>query len=321
MILFNSIKILPSNFLLIISIILIFYNHAVYGEGNLTLLDLKVVENNNNYIVGEPIKIDVILKNNTDQSVNFIDVFSTSLGFLEVMISFDGNNYKKYRGPGWGLKRVSLRDRNLLKGEDIIQSVSLLYNHHGAALPDELSTFLAVPEAHTVYVKAVLNSIGFKKKIESDSVLIKVTEPVGADSLAWDIINKEKIVYFIQTGNPLGNSRPPVKFLENFIDKFPKSVYSKYVSFALKKYKKNYNYEVSNENYKKTKKDDTNNFSSDKNKDIVIVKNNNKYTEKTISKYEGGISEKYNYTNYLFLIIFIIVLICFVFVFVYKLRK
>lgn len=216
-------------------LIFVSYGTSVHAKNDVTLLDLKISVKNDNYVIGEPILFDITLKNNTNTKVQFVDNFDTSLGFLQLMVSFDGYAYKKYNGPGFGIKRMTLKNSEILPGGMIVQSVPLFYNHYQGALPDELSTFLAVPESNVIHVKAVLNLPGFQDKIESNLLPIQINEPKGTDASAWLSLNHEEIIYFIHTGNALGSTKPPIKLLQDFLVKHPNSIYSKHVNIALKK--------------------------------------------------------------------------------------
>lgn len=189
-------------------------------------LTLSITTAQSSYLVGEPLSLDIQLANETAGPIIGHDKIDPAFGLFRLMVSAGGQEAAEYWGPGWGLKDTPINPTEILPGEIISGSTTVLFNHTGV-VSNGVPTTLAFPSPGHYILKAIFNDLG-PLKIESQTLAIDVVEPQGVDVDAWKLIRSPEAIYFLHTGFPRQDPRIVEKF-EHLLSSYPESRYAKYV--------------------------------------------------------------------------------------------
>jgi hypothetical protein len=216
-------------------------------------LAVEIAADKQSYLPGELIGLKFNVTNRSDQSVALPGEASVWDGHLKVFVAYQDEEYKEYRGPGWGLKDVvRFNPIVLAPGVSHETEATILYHkgkgvRHLSAVyqkqivEKEMTGGYALAEAGGYRIKAVLYDFNYAYRIESEPIRIVIEEPVGADLKVWNRL-KENSDYgrFIQTGSAgkpsTAESRQLVENLTEIADAYPESNYLKGIRLGLSKH-------------------------------------------------------------------------------------
>lgn len=207
------------------------------GEEGFISLSLELGIERSEYLLGEPIHFTVQVKNDTALPVVAHRKIAVGFGYLQILVAFEGGDYKKYLGPRWGIKDV-FGDfvATLQPGESMTTSASIFYNHP-TRTKKSIPTKYAMLRSGKYSVKAVLNNLGFRERIESEEVTIQLIEPEGDDAAVWEEIKRDpQYAYFIQTGGGTPDASRIAPALEEIQATYPASRYMDHIILALQKH-------------------------------------------------------------------------------------
>jgi hypothetical protein len=209
---------------------------------------LEIRAHRKSYLAGEPVRLEFRAINRADAPVLLPGGSDVWYGHLKVLIAYEAEGYREYRGPGWGLRDVldagsiKLRPGGVFKTE-----ATVLYSHPFRTVSKELATQYVATEyalgrAGTYQIKAVLSDEEFEDEIESQPIEVVVEEPHGTDREVWnELKTNPEYGYFIQTG---GKGHPGsvrtaevVEGLDRIVTSYPKSRYVKSIAPSLRKYR------------------------------------------------------------------------------------
>lgn len=215
-------------------------------------LFIEVQSDQSSYILGETVELKVKVINVLDRPICLHSRVSVLNGFVEVAIAYEEENFKEYRGPGWGFAHEGCLESIELapNGESFETSASILYNRafktaHLSKLRAKwiadryITTNYALTRPGRYFIKTILYDAEYQSTIESRPVEIVVKQPEGDDQVVWDILRgNPQCGYFIQTGGPRGRRKDPkteamVEMLEDLVVRYPSSRHAKGIRPAL----------------------------------------------------------------------------------------
>lgn len=216
-------------------------------------LTVEVQQLKSSYILGEIVSLNIEIKN---QSEFDIYLFGTDVesGYLQILISQDGNTFKKYSNGTYKDKKGKV-----IKPSEVIKSTATVLSNAvpgTSGLSDiavahftdkQLMTIYAFPKSGDYYLKVFLGipSKDGNREFESKPIKITITEPVGEDLQIWNLIkDRGDFAYFIQNGKLVDFKSPEKqeKFLqevEAILNKYPDSFYASALRQSLDKFKAN----------------------------------------------------------------------------------
>jgi hypothetical protein len=209
---------------------------------------LEIRAHRTSYLPGEPVRLEFRAINRADAPVLLPGGSDVWHGHLKVLIAYEAEGYREYRGPRWGLRDVldagsiKLRPGGVFKTE-----ATVLYSHPFRTVSKELArqyvaTEYALGRAGTYQIKAILSDEEFEDEIESQPIEIVVEEPHGMDRDVWnELKTNPEYGYFIQTGGK-GHPRSVrtaevVAGLDRIVTSYPTSRYVKTIAPSLRKYR------------------------------------------------------------------------------------
>lgn len=225
-------------------------------------LELKITSAKEKLIPGEVVSLTVIATNKSDEIIKMLDGLSPEHGYLNFLISQDGQNYKKYKHPKWGRRDSKLFSVLLKPGESINASANILWNLKPefdasqlapetvkAVTEGRILTDYVFPKPGVYYIKAVYSVYfidGQDKYVQIDSKPIQVTieKPEGEDLEVWNQIKDNgEIGFFLQEGdfrNPYDEKSKELKQkIEQIVIQHPNSIYADFFQRKLEKFREN----------------------------------------------------------------------------------
>ncbi|MFN2455862.1 MAG: hypothetical protein ABR577_16760 [Pyrinomonadaceae bacterium] len=217
-------------------------------------LAIEVRSDKKSYVPGEPValKFKVINKSNTPISVEGADV---QHGYLKVLIAYQGEDFKEYLGPQWGLQDdvdggvMTVEPQGSFETE-----ATVLYNHrlescHLSEIYVKQNTSKRVETEYALNrpgeyrIKTSLYTAEAEREIESEPISISVEEPKGDDLEVWNRIKGDAAYgYFIQTGDLMAHpnsakAKRVVGTLEEIVNMYPSSRYAEHIRDSLARFK------------------------------------------------------------------------------------
>ena len=202
---------------------------------------LSVAPEKSDYFLGEIVTVRFAIGNSTETALA-MDVPGVESGSLRLFISEDGEKYREYVGPYWGLNYSPSKSQVELKPGDQFQtSATLLFNNRVATWhlnepyaqeirSQRIDTDYGFAKAGRYFVKAVLELRDSKTPIESSSVELLISEPVREDGLAWEILRGHPAAaYFLHAGElPLDeeSAKQLRAGLTEILERYPSCIYA-----------------------------------------------------------------------------------------------
>jgi hypothetical protein len=195
------------------------------------------------YMLGEPVRIDLKFTKKGDFTTKFEDNNSISGGGLKVFIARDEGKFLRYKFDGWVADRKYLLEGKYTgyywRGSDRHSFDTVFFNSrpvtghlsdYGRRLAEEgmILTDHAFPAAGEYRVKAtlfysrIIKGKAFAETIESAEIQIRLKRPVGDDLKVWEIIESDPRIGFFMTAGWV-SVRPPAT-RESFLAEIDKIV-------------------------------------------------------------------------------------------------
>ena len=226
------------------------------STSELPKLRLQVITDKQDYLLGEKIKIDVKVINETSQDISPTDALAKNCGYLHIYIADDSRVFKEYIGPEFQIEGCEI-NLFLKSGESFRTQSIVLWNGKPdiagwselSAKPIRESRILsdyAIPEANVYFIKAAIkfSQEAGLENIESEPIQINVNKPIGDDLIIWNQIkDKSEIAYFIQQGRFLTNKAEEreklLKEMDQIVREYPNSILANQMKQSLEKFQAN----------------------------------------------------------------------------------
>ena len=217
-------------------------------------LTLEVRAAKERYVLGESVALTFRLLNRSSSSVTLDSAPDVQNGRLDVLIAFEGGDFKSYLGPDWGLRdAVSREPFRLAPGQSFETQASILFHHvmpvgHLSPLyanqirQEQILDEYALSAGGTYRIKAALSGTRDRNQLESPPLTLSVDEPYGADLEVWNVLKTDgDFGYFLQTGSPrkpraAAKTEHIVRTLENLSQLWPTSRHIGSIRTALSKH-------------------------------------------------------------------------------------
>jgi len=202
---------------------------------------LAIATEKSDYFLGEMVSLKFTLGNGSDSTLT-IEPPSVERGSLRLYISEDGEKYREYIGPGWGLSEGRSKSQlELESGDQFETGGTMLFNYKAPTFhltesyaleirSERIDTDYALSRIGRYYLKAVLDSPHTKTRIESKPVELLVSEPVSEDALAWEILRSNPASAFFLHAGELPVEEESAKQLRadlaNILERYPKCIYA-----------------------------------------------------------------------------------------------
>jgi len=212
--------------------------------GDFEQLTLEIGTAKRKLLPMEPVPITITLSNETNKAIRGHFMINPGAGYLEIYVAKAEEVFETFRSANW-LIRASEGARTSVLEPGFHKSISTyLYYAHPANL-EKKHHGRYVTETPGIYrIKATLKDVSGKNEIESNVLTIEAKKPKGDDAAAYEYVRslmeiKDKDVYY---GNFLLRDFEPVRHVrtqkvldkkEEFLSRFPKSRYARYVRYSL----------------------------------------------------------------------------------------
>lgn len=204
---------------------------------------LTVNASKNIYKLGEVIGISFELKNESNDSITFQDIFGVGTGFLHVEASRNGKDFTGCDDPDWGLLDIAGAKTIIGPNETAVTSSTILWDWRKQDVP-----VFRFADSGVYYLRArySLTIEGEKDSIqlESEPIRITIEKPNTDDSEVWNKIKDNgHFAYFIQKGDiriPSYKTEERAKFeqeIEQILVDHPNSFYAFSLRQSLEKFR------------------------------------------------------------------------------------
>ena len=193
-----------------IALALMFVCGHANAQSSIENVSLSLTAEKDSYALGEVVDLRFHVKNLSEKSLEIAKP-NVGGGNLKLYISEDGNNFREYVGPNWGIAGNAIRPTVKLESESTYEvKATMLYNHR---VPTEHLTELyaerirreridsefALPNPGRYFLKAVFTDA--KTRVESEPYALDISEPIGLDAAVWEKMkNDGAFAYFLHTG-------------------------------------------------------------------------------------------------------------------------
>jgi tetratricopeptide (TPR) repeat protein len=187
---------------------------------------------------GQPLCIKLRLTNPTQSEVATLRNLDPAYGRIQVYVSRDGGEFKRYLGPGWGAKDLSAgNDARLLPGESVSGEITLLFHNAIRGREDLLDSSVPAGEAGVYQIRVELYDGLFRQVIAAPETKVEVAFPRGYNeqSTSQAVKDDKGLAYFMQTGDAR-QSESVVAKAEQLVQDYPDTDQTKHFALALGKY-------------------------------------------------------------------------------------
>lgn len=219
-------------------------------------LRLDVVADKESYLLGEPINLKFKILNQSERQISLYPGSTVWDGYIDVFLAYQGEDFKRYRGPEWGLRDVYYKENLLLNpGETFESDATMLCNpvlqtsHLNEVAAQRARTRENLVQGNYVlsrpgfyFVKAILLDPKTREVVESTPIRIVAEMPQGDDLEVWNKIKSRRdYAYFIQTGSLGGSTeeatKKVVEQLERIVRLHPTSKYAEQMRKSLNEHR------------------------------------------------------------------------------------
>lgn len=200
-----------------------------------TSLKLFAESEKSAYALGEPLTVRVRLANLSDTAVAARPDLDPAYGAIQVHVSRNGGEFKRYLGPGWGTKdRPAGAPVSLSPGDVVRCDVTLMFHNAVPGRDDLLDSAVPVDEAGSYLIRVELYDDVFDRRIRAPVVSVEVGYPQGeAGPAVWQAVQEDDgLAYFMQTGDARC-AEGVVKTAEQLVQRFPGDKLDKHLALAL----------------------------------------------------------------------------------------
>jgi tetratricopeptide (TPR) repeat protein len=188
--------------------------------------------------VGEPLIVKLRVTNLNESDIDARAVLDPAYGALQLYVSRNGGDFKRYLGPGWGTKdRMGGLSGVIKPGTDVYGEVSLLYHNALPGRSDLLESSVPLGETGSYVIRVELYDETFERKIVAPAFAVQVGFPQEeAGQAVWEAVKSDKdLAYFMQTGDAR-QSGAVVQKAERLVEHYADGRYEKHLSLALGRY-------------------------------------------------------------------------------------
>jgi tetratricopeptide (TPR) repeat protein len=207
------------------------------GRPGFTSLSLSAEPEKAWATLGEPLTLKVRLTNHTQWGIAAQPALDPSYGTIQVYVSRNGGEFKRYLGPGWGTKDQPTGAAQIAPGESIYCDITLLFNNEVRGRDDLLNALVAIDEAGAYQIRVELYDTNFRRKITSPVIDLLVMFPMGeAEQAVWLAVESDKdLAYFMQTADGR-RAKNVVEKAEQLVRRYPDNNQERQLALALGKY-------------------------------------------------------------------------------------
>jgi len=228
-------------------------------------INLALRSSQTSYRLGELVVLEAIFKNNSAEDLYLLQDGS-QIPFIRIASKSDGE-FKTYvfSEQNTPKKDGKIPPVKLVHNESLIKKLTVFWNKN--YLPEvrnlsenaaqsytkgKILTDYAFPKSGDYYVKVVVeltdkNGLKSVRQVESEPVLISITEPEGDDLKVWNLMKiNSDLGYFVQTGDLIRGkyylTEERAKFLsevEQIIEQYPYSPYAESLRQSMAKFQAN----------------------------------------------------------------------------------
>jgi hypothetical protein len=189
------------------------------------------------FILGEPLTLKVRLTNPTESEIAAPSDLDPAYGMLQVYVSRNGGEFKRYLGPGWGMKEPSSGAARISSDTPFDHDITLLFHNKIGGRDDLLEDSVPINEAGVYQIRVELYDSAFRQRIVAPVVDVQVFSPAGeAEQAIWQAVKaNEDLAYFMQTGD-VRRTQGVAEKAEQLVGKYPDNIQEKHLAFALGQY-------------------------------------------------------------------------------------
>lgn len=185
--------------------------------------------------LAEPVTIKVRLTNPTESEIAARRDLDPAYGTVQVYVSRNGGEFKRYLGPGWGTKDLPAGSPEAIApGASVSREITLMFHNAISGRDDLLGSSLPMDEASSYVVRVELYDGTFRRKIVAPDVSVRIWFPPDeAGQAVWQAMkDDEDLAYFMQTGNAR-QAHGVVTKAEELVERYPDNSYEKHLALAL----------------------------------------------------------------------------------------
>lgn len=191
------------------------------GEAFASNLELTITSLKGSYLVGEPVFIDIALKNTS--STEGVKVSSEAIvetQYISLSIARATGRFQKY-DPGFHFE-PSRPLIELEPGNPIMRRQIVVYNA-------EIEDF-AFPSEGVYRINAVYHRFGKAPDVKSNTIEIRISQPYGINASAMKLFKTKQVADLLMN---ISEESSAVRNLEILVTRYPNTIYGKYAQFYL----------------------------------------------------------------------------------------
>lgn len=200
-------------------------------------LSLSVEAEKARFALGELVALKIRLTNPTESDVPALRDLDPAYGTIHLYVSRNGDEFRRYLGPGWGTKDPPRGGTQISPGESVNRGITLLSHNKIGGRDDLLGSHVPVDEAGSYQIRVELYDADFRRKIAAPVIDVQVGFPTGhAGESVWQAVRADKkLAYFAQTGDGQLDGRV-VAAAEELSRLFPDGEQGKLLALAVGEY-------------------------------------------------------------------------------------
>lgn len=209
------------------------------SEGSFASLVFAAEPEKSVFTVGEPLRIRLQLQNPTDSDITISRDLDPAYGAIQVYISRNGDEFKRYLGPGWGTKdRLADETSRISPGEVLQVEVSVLFHNAIDGRDDLFDSALPINGVGTYRIRVELYDDSFRRRLRAPTTNVEVGfSPASAEYALGQAVVEDKegaLAFFIQTGD--SPKAEVIEQTEQLIQRFFDNDQEKRMALALGSY-------------------------------------------------------------------------------------
>ncbi len=184
---------------------------------------------------GQPVTIKVRLTNLTDSVITARRDLDPAYGAMQVYVSRNGGEFKRYLGPGWGTKDPPAGSSEpIAPGDSVTREITLLFHNAVRGRDDLLESSLPLDEVGSYVIRVELYDEAFGRRIVAPAFGVQAWFPQEeAGQAIWEALKDDaKLAYFMQTGDAR-QSATVVRKAEELVERYPDNSQEKHLALAL----------------------------------------------------------------------------------------
>jgi hypothetical protein len=191
------------------------------------------------FTLGEPLRIRMQLENPTQSDITIGRDLDPVYGAIQVYISRNGEEFKRYLGPGWGTKDRFLHETSQISPGEVLKSeITVLFHNSIDGRDDLFDSSLPINGVGTYRIRVELYDDSFRRKLTAPLTNVEVGfSPASAEYAISQAVVDDKdgaLAFFLQTGD---TPQPEVvEKAEQLIERFSGNDQQKRMALAIGNY-------------------------------------------------------------------------------------